>query len=80
MPAIMFKDHEARLASFDVLDELDVPVHVVRNPDPNDKRPIHIILARAWPRFVQLCDQFGVAYEIVDYGSIPAPTPVESGG
>ena len=68
MPAIIFRDREARLEAFDVFDELDAPVHIVRNPEDDD-RPIHIIGARSWPRLVGLLEQAAILYDVVGRGT-----------
>ena len=79
MPAIIFRDREARLGAFDVFDELDAPVHIVRNPDPNDTRPVHIVSLRAWPRLVRLLGRAEIAYEVVRPIASPTSSPARSG-
>ena len=71
MPAIIFKDQKAKLASYSVFDELGVPVHIVRNPDPHDSRALHIVNQRSYPDLIRLLDIAGIAYEIDGYGKAP---------
>ena len=78
MPAIIFRDREAWMASYDVFDELGATVTVVRNPEDED-RPIHVIGARSWPRLVKLLEKAALPYEVVN--KVPAtPRPAVKSG
>ena len=77
MPAIIFRDREAWMASYDVFDELGAPVTVVRNPEDED-RPIHIIGAPSWPRLVGLLEQAAIPYKVVMKAPSSPRSPVGS--
>ena len=77
MPAIIFRDREAWMASYAVFDELGTPVTVVRNPEDDD-RPIHIIGARSWPRLVKLLEKAAIPYKIVTTAPSSRRSPVGS--
>lgn len=79
MPGVIFKDRAAKLASYDVFDELDVPVHIIRNPDSNDPRPLHFVSDRAYPDLIRLLNAACIAYRVAEDGTAaPELVPITS--
>ena len=64
---VIFKDKEAKLASYDVFDQLNVTVAIFRNPDPDDDRPIHIVRGSAFPALLQLLNAAHIEYEVTQF-------------